>query len=77
MAYKVTISDGTILEKSIESITFNANPPSDDFYEMRDFTINSMNIIGKIGAGEKSSSLYEWALVPANNPGCYKVSKYT
>ncbi len=72
MAYKITISDGTILEKSIESVTFNANPPSDNFYEMRDFTINSMNIIGKIGAGEKTISLYEWSLLPASNPKCYK-----
>ncbi len=72
MSYKVIISDGIILEKSIESITFNAYPPSDNFYEMRDFTINSMTITGKIGAGEKTISLYKWSLLPANNPNCYK-----
>ncbi len=72
MAYKVTISDGTILEKSIDSVTFNADTPSDNFYEMRTYTINSMTITGRIGAGEKTISLYEWALLPANNPKCYK-----
>jgi hypothetical protein len=29
-------------------------------------------ITGKIGAGEKTISLYEWSLLPANNPNCYK-----
>lgn len=72
MAYKVIISDGTTLEKSIEFITFNADPPPDNFYDMRDFTINSMTITGKIGAGENTIGLYEWALLPASNPGCYK-----
>jgi len=72
MAYKVTISDGTILEKSIDFVTFKADTPSDDFYEMRDYTINSMTITGRIGAGEKTISLYEWALLPASNPKCYK-----
>lgn len=72
MAYKVIISDGTILEKSIEFVTFNADPPPDNFYDMRDFTIYSMTITGKIGAGEKTIGLYKWALLPANNPGCYK-----
>jgi len=71
MAYKVTISDGTILEKSIESVTFKADTPPDP-YCMRTYTINSMQITGRIGAGEKTISLYEWSLLPANNPNCYK-----
>ncbi len=72
MAYKVTISDGTILEKSIDSVTFNADTPPDNSYCMRTYTINSMQITGRIGAGEKTISLYEWALLPANNFNCYK-----
>ena len=72
MGYKVTISDGTILEKSIEYVTFNADTPSDDSYCMRNYTINSISITGKIGAGEKTISLYEWALLAASNPNCYK-----
>jgi len=72
MAYKVTISDGTILEKSIDSVAFNADTPSDNFYETRDYTINSMTITGRIGTGENTISLYKWALLPASNPKCYK-----
>ena len=72
MGYKVTISDGTILEKSIEYVTFNADTPSDDSYCMRNYTINSIAITGKIGAGEKTISLYEWSLLAASNPDCYK-----
>jgi hypothetical protein len=67
MAYKVTISDGTILEKSIESVTFKADTPPDDYYCMRTYTVYSVMITGKIGAGEKTISLYEWSLLP-----CYK-----
>jgi hypothetical protein len=72
MTYKVTISDGTILEKSIESVTFKADTPPDNSYCMRTYTINSMQITGRIGAGEKTISLYEWVLLPANNFNCYK-----
>jgi hypothetical protein len=72
MAYKVTISDGTVLEKSIDSITFNVDTPPDDFYSTRMHTINSMQITGRIGAGEKTIGLYEWSLLPASNPKCYK-----
>jgi hypothetical protein len=72
MAYKFTISDGTVLEKSIESVTFTADTPLDNSYCMRTYTINSMQITGRIGAGEKTMSLYEWALLPANNFNCYK-----
>ncbi len=72
MAYKVTISDGTILEKSIESVTFKADTPPDDYYCMQTYTINSVMITGRIGAGEKTISLYEWALLSTNTPNCYK-----
>jgi hypothetical protein len=72
MAFKVTISDGTILRKSIESISFNVDPPKDNFDDMRDFTINSMQVTGKIGAGENTNGLYEWSLIPENNDNCYK-----
>jgi hypothetical protein len=62
MTHKVTISDGTILEKCVQSVYFNTDPPPDDFYDMRDFTIKSMTITGKIGA-EKINTTHK-----TNNP---------
>jgi hypothetical protein len=72
MPYKVTISDGTVLEKSIETITYNVDPPPDNPYCMRTYAINSMQITGRIDTGEKTIRLCEWSLIPANDPDCYK-----
>lgn len=72
MAFKVTISGDIVLGKSIDSVTFNADTPPDNYYCMRNYTINSMQITGRIGAGEKTIGLYEWSLLPTSNPNCYR-----
>jgi|LSQX01.1.fsa_nt_gb hypothetical protein len=72
MTYKVAVSNGMVLEKCIQSVSFNVDPPPDDFYSTRTYTVKSMTITGKIGTDEKTIGLYEWALIPATNPDCYK-----
>lgn len=71
MAYKITISDGTFLEKCIQHVSFNIDPP-DDYNIGRTYVRNSMTITGKIDLDEKTVGLYQWALIPATNPDCYK-----
>lgn len=68
--YKVTISDGTILSKCIQNVSFDVVTPSE--YDMRNIVRNSMTITGTIDTDEKTVSLYQWALLKGNNPDCYK-----
>ena len=71
MSYKITISDGTVLEKCIERVAFNVDTPS-DFSSRNTNVRNSIIITGKIDADESTVALYEWALLPATNQDCYK-----
>jgi hypothetical protein len=68
MSYKVTISGGTVLENCIEHVSFSVDTPNDYNSNIR----NSMIITGQIDTEESTVSLYEWALIPATNSGCYK-----
>lgn len=69
MSYKVTISD-TVLKECIEHVTFYVDTPN--HYDMRNDPKNSMIIKGKIDTEEGTALLYQWALLPATNPDCYK-----
>lgn len=71
MAYKVTISDGTILEECIEHVSF-CTETTNDYNSRHTSPRNSMIITGKIDTAEKTSSLYKWALLSGTNPECYK-----
>ncbi|TYQ14663.1 UNVERIFIED_CONTAM: DNA/RNA non-specific endonuclease [Acetivibrio alkalicellulosi] len=71
MAYKVTICDGTILEKNIQFVTFDIDQP-DDYRPSKICSRKSMTITGKIDTEEETISLYKWALISANEPSCYK-----
>ncbi len=71
LAYKVTISDGTVLQECIEHVTFNVDT-STDYNAWHTNVTNSMIITGQIDTEEGTASLYQWALLPANNPDCYK-----
>lgn len=70
MSYKVIISDGTVLEQSIEDITFNVD--TIDFNAMRTDTANSMIIRGKIDTDEGTIKLCKWAMIPGSDSECYK-----
>ena len=70
MSYRVIISDGTVLEKSIEDIAFNVD--TIDFKAMRTDTANSMIIKGKIDTDEGTVKLYKWAMIPGSDSECYK-----
>jgi hypothetical protein len=72
MNFKVSILCSITLEKCVQSVTFNVEPPSDDYTSRRTYPINSMIINGKIDTDEKTIPLYEWALIPATDPNCYK-----
>ncbi len=63
--------DAATLAKSVQSVTFYANPP-DDIYDRHTTEISSMSITGKIGAEDSTVDLYKWALLPASDPKCYK-----
>lgn len=72
MGFKVSISDGTLLEESITSIRFYTDPPGDSVYDIRTYPVNSIAITGNIDTDEGTVNLYKWALIPASNPECYK-----
>jgi len=71
LEYKVTISDGTVLEKSIQHVSYIVYPP-DDYDIRRNYPRNSMVISGIIDIGEGTVGLYKWALIPGTNKECYK-----
>lgn len=71
LAYKVTISDGTVMEKCIQHVSFNIDKP-DDHSIGGVYPVNTMTIVGRIGMGEPTVGLYKWSLLPAGNPDCYK-----
>jgi hypothetical protein len=71
MSYKVTISDGTILEGCIEHVSF-CTETTNDYNSRHTSPRNSMIITGKIDTEEKTASLYKWALLSGTNPDCYK-----
>ena len=70
MAYKVTISGGIVLEKSVQFISFNVD--TSDNNDRRTTPKNSMIITGIIDTDEGTAALYQWALLPATNSDCYK-----
>lgn len=71
MSYKVTISDGAVLEKSINDVQFYTLQSND--YSSKDTNNrNSIKITGYIDTEESTVGLYNWALLPASNPDCYK-----
>lgn len=72
MAYKVTISDGSVLEKCIDNVIYYLNPPGDSVNLSRSTVRNSMIISGMIDIDEKTEGLYKWALISGNNKECYK-----
>ncbi len=72
MAYKVTISDGSVLEKCIDNVTYYLNPLGDSVNLSRSTVRNSMIIFGMIDTDEKTDGLYKWALISGNNNECYK-----
>ncbi len=69
--YKVTISDGTVLEKCINNVQFYTLQ-SDDYSSRDTNNRKSIKITGYIDTEESTISLYNWALLPATNPDCYK-----
>lgn len=71
MAYKVTISDGTVLQECIEHVNFNVDT-SNDYNARHTNVTNSMIITGQIDTQEGTASLYKWALLSGTNPECYK-----
>ncbi len=71
MTYKVTISDGTVLSKCIDNVSFNVES-SGNLNNWCTDPRNSMIIVGKIDTGESTATLYQWALIPVNNKDCYK-----
>ena len=71
MSYKVTISDGTVLEKCINNVQFYTLQ-SDDYSSRDTNNRKSIKITGYIDTEESTISLYNWALLPATNTDCYK-----
>lgn len=71
MAYRATISDGTILTECVDHVSFNV-VTSNDSNSRNTNVRNSMIITGKIDLDEGTASLYKWALLPATNADCYK-----
>lgn len=71
MSYKVTVGNA-VLEKCIESVQFNAFTPSDYIFTSRCNNKNLIKITGNIDTEESTVVLYEWALLHATNPECYK-----
>lgn len=69
--YKVTISDGTILEECIEHVSFSTET-TNDCNSRHTSPRNSMIITGKIDTDESTVSLYKWALLSGTNTDCYK-----
>ena len=72
MSYKVTISDGTVLENCIQDLQFYIDTSSDYIFTSKNINKNSIIITGYIDTDESTISLYNWALIPATNPDCYK-----
>lgn len=73
MHYKITISDGTILEKCIEHVAFDVD--TIDYPIMRNNQKKSMIITGKIDTDEGTAKLYQWAMISGANLECYKEIK--
>jgi hypothetical protein len=71
MSYKVTVGNA-VLEKCIESVQFNVSTPSDYIFTSRCNNKNLIKVTGNIDTEESTVVLYEWALLPATNPECYK-----
>ena len=71
MSYKVTVSDGTVLEKCINDVRFYTLQ-SDDCSSNHTNNRNSAKITGYIDTDESTVGLYNWALLPPTNPDCYK-----
>lgn len=71
MLYKVAVGNA-VLEKCIESVQFNVSTPSDYIFTSRGNNKNLIKITGNIDTEESTVALYEWALLPATNPECYK-----
>jgi hypothetical protein len=71
LAYKVSISDGTVLQECIEHVNFNVDT-SNDYNSRHTNVTNSMIITGKIDTEEGTTNLYKWALLSGTNPDCYK-----
>ncbi|MCX7748038.1 MAG: hypothetical protein N2645_14305 [Clostridia bacterium] len=71
MGFKVTISGETTLEKCVQSTSLRIDPP-DNYIDSFPYTKNSIEITGLIGTGEPTHRLYEWSLLQANDPLCYK-----
>ncbi|MCX7745794.1 MAG: hypothetical protein N2645_02735 [Clostridia bacterium] len=72
MAFKVSIGGNIILEKCVRSVSLVINPPPDDQIDGLMNIKNSMKVVGKIGIDEDISELYQWALLQANDPQCYR-----
>lgn len=62
----------TILEKCIENVQYNVSTPNDYIFTSRCNNKNLVKITGYIDTEERTIALYEWALLPATNPDCYK-----
>lgn len=71
MSYKITISESTVLEKCIQDVRFNIAIPN-DFNSRHTNNKNSIMIKGNIDTDESTAVLYNWALLSANDPSCYK-----
>ena len=71
MLYKITLGN-TVLEKCIESVQFNVSTQNDYLFVTRYNSKNLIKITGYIDTEESTIVLYEWALLPATNPNCYK-----
>ena len=72
MSYKVTVSDGTVLENCIQDVQFYIDTSSDYIFTSKHINKNTILITGYIDTDESTISLYNWALLPATNPDCYK-----
>lgn len=71
VSYKVTISDGTVLQECIENVTFNVDAPK-EYNSWNTNVRKSIRITGKIDTDESTISLYNWSLLPGTNKDCYK-----
>jgi hypothetical protein len=73
MPYKAIISgDSTIeLNSSIESIDFRIDTPNDVSSKSSDVDY-TIEIHGKIGAGDSTIELYQWAMLPTSDSKTYR-----
>lgn len=70
MSYRVTISGDIVLEKCIQEVQFYTITSND--CNSKNTIQKLMKITGYIDIDESTVVLYNWALVHATNPDCYK-----